>query len=102
MDNGLLILKRIVDAHKKAKKQKLPFHENQKCAIAISAIDDKHKGIKPSIIECYSVPDLYEKLRNYLSRGAMPPYDMVLDWVKEHGYVKLIKEDRNGQIRYRA
>ena len=100
MDNGLLILKRIVNARKKAKEQKLPFHENQKCAIAISGIKDKHEGIKPSIIECFSVPDLYAKLRFILD--GMPPYEMVLDWVKEHGYVQVIKTEINGQIRYRA
>lgn len=101
MENGLLILKRIVEANREVKPI-LNFAENKKCYILISNIDDKHKGIKPSMIECLSVPDLYAKLRFVLSRGEMPPYDMVLGWVKEHGYVKLIKEDRNGKIRYRA
>jgi hypothetical protein len=101
MDNSLLILKRIVESHKNNLKQKKVFDENKKCAIAIVGIKDKHTGRKPELIECFSVPDLYEKLRNYLPRGGIPPYDMVLSWVKEHGFVQLIKEI-NGQIRYRA
>lgn len=101
MDNGLLILKRIVDSYKNNLEQKKGFIENEKTAIAIVGLRDKHTGNKPSVIECYSVPDLYEKLRHYL-RGRIPPYDTVLGWVQAHGYVQLIKEDINGQIRYRA
>lgn len=101
MNNSILILKRIVDSHKNNLEQKKGFDENSKTAIAIVGITDKHTGKKPAVIECWSVPDLYEKLRHYL-RGRIPPYDMVLGWVQAHGYVQLIKEDINGQIRYRA
>ncbi len=102
MDSNLLILKRIVENHKNNLEQKKGFIENEKTAIAIVGIDDKHTGKKPAVIECWSVPDLYEKLRNYLPRGGMPPYDTVLSWVKEHGFVQLIKRDINGQITYKA
>lgn len=89
MGRGLLILKRIV-ARKKQKKQ---FNENEKCLISISGIRDKHLGIKPEYIECFSVPDLYAKLRFVLPKNGMPPYNYVLRCVKDNGFFQLIKHD---------
>lgn len=92
--NNLLVLKRLVDRYNTPKMVKNKnFNENQKCAIAISGILDKHKGIKPSIIECFSVPDLYAKLRFVLPKNGMPPYQYVLDCIKDNGFFQLIKHD---------
>jgi len=101
--DSLLILKRIVKRYKNNLASKKTFDENQKCAIAIVGIKDKHTGRKPELIECFSVPDMYSKLRFVLPRGGMPPYDYVMRNVRDNnGFFQLIKHDINGSAFYRA
>lgn len=104
MYSSLLILKRIVDRNNTpVVSSKKVFDENQKCFIAIVGIDDKHTGRKPELIECFSVPDMYAKLRFMLPRNGMPPYNYVMGCVRDNnGYFQLIKRDINGSTFYRA
>ena len=73
-----------------------------KTGILIKGIRDKHTGKKPEVIECKSVYELRKKLRDYLPAGRIPPYKLCLSWVKESGYVSLIKEEVKGKTTYRV
>ncbi len=70
------------------------FPEAIPSLILIREITDRHYRNKPEVVKCRSVRFLRNELRKYLPLGALPSYHLCLIWVKEKGFVELIKRPK--------